>query len=75
MSDSRCSQQSVGIPYSVGFDDEYLAVRSAARLLITLPTSERVEIAARRIRTASVRTDLPFTQERTRLNVVHVAAG
>lgn len=74
MSDALCSEQSVGILYSVGFDDEYLAVRSAARLLITPPTSERVEIAARRIRTASVRTDLPFTQERTRLNVVHVAA-
>ena len=74
MSDSFCSEQSVGIPYSVGFDDEYLAMRSAARLVIT-STSQRVEIAARRIHSATVRTDRPFTQERTRLNVVHVAAG
>jgi len=59
-------EQAFGPPYPVGFDDECVAVRSAARLLITSSTSWRVEIVARRIHTASARADRPFVQERAR---------
>jgi two-component system C4-dicarboxylate transport response regulator DctD len=65
MSSPPCSEQPVRIA-AAGSEDECLAARSVARLLITASTSRRVELVARRIHLASVRTDRPFVQERAR---------
>jgi two-component system C4-dicarboxylate transport response regulator DctD len=65
MSSSPCSEQPVRIP-AAGFEDECLAARSVASLLITATTSRRVELVARRIHLASIRADRPFVQERAR---------
>jgi DNA-binding NtrC family response regulator len=44
-------------------DDEELAARSAARLLITADTSREAEALARRLHTASVRAGFPFVRK------------
>jgi DNA-binding NtrC family response regulator len=82
MSSLPCSEQPVRaadvddprprIP-AAGSEDECLAARSVARLLITASTSRRVELVARRIHISSIRTDRPFVQERAR--DLPVAAG
>jgi two-component system C4-dicarboxylate transport response regulator DctD len=58
---------------AAGSEDECLAARSVARLLITASTSRRVDLVARRIHLASNRADRPFVQERAR--DLPVAAG
>jgi DNA-binding NtrC family response regulator len=70
MSNLSCSEPPVDILDPL---DEYLAARSVARLLITASTSQRVEIVARRIHTASGRADRPFVRARAR--DLSVAAG
>jgi two-component system C4-dicarboxylate transport response regulator DctD len=63
MSNLSCSEQPIDILDPL---DEYLAVRSVARLLITASTSQRVEIVARRIHTGSRRAARPFVRARAR---------
>ena len=62
MSNPRCVEQPARSLDSLHSVDEYVAARSVARLLITASTTQRVEIVARRIHTASARADRPFVK-------------